>query len=50
MLSIDQISELLKKAIQQGAFEITQPVKLFPASASLKSLIETENSEKEQPI
>ncbi len=45
-----KIAELLKKAIQQGAFEITQPVKLFPASASLKSLIETENSEKEQPL
>jgi L-aspartate semialdehyde sulfurtransferase len=45
-----KIADLLKKAIQQGAFEITQPVKLFPASASLKSLIETENSEKEQPL
>ncbi len=44
-----KIAELLKKAIQQGAFEITQPVKLFPANASLKSLIE-ENSEKEQPL
>jgi L-aspartate semialdehyde sulfurtransferase len=45
-----KIADLLKKAILQGAFEITQPVKLFPASASLKSLIETENSEKEQPL
>ncbi len=45
-----KIAELLKKAIQQGAFEITQPVKLFPANAALKSLIETENFEKEQPL
>jgi L-aspartate semialdehyde sulfurtransferase len=42
-----QISELLKKAIELGDFEITQPVKLFPGSASLKSLIETEKTEKE---
>lgn len=42
-----QIAELLKKAIELGDFEITQPVKLFPGSASLKSLIETEKTEKE---
>lgn len=43
-----KIAELLKTAIQQGAFEITQPVKMFPASTSLKSLIETEKPEKSQ--
>jgi len=40
-----KIAELLKTAIQQGAFEITQPVKLFPASTSLKSLVETDKTE-----
>ena len=42
-----QIAELLKKAIKQGDFEITQPVKFFPGNASLKSLIETEKTDKE---
>ena len=40
-----KIAELLKTAIQQGVFEITQPVKLFPGNTSLKSLIETEKPE-----
>lgn len=41
-----QIAELLKNAIQQGRFEITQPVKLFPENASLKQLVETVKPEK----
>lgn len=43
-----KIAGLLKSAIQQGAFEITQPVKLFPGSTSLKSLIETDKTETPQ--
>jgi uncharacterized protein (DUF39 family) len=42
-----RIAELLKKVIEKGDFEITQPVKLFPGNTSLKSLIETEKTEKE---
>jgi len=42
-----QIAGLLKKAIEQGEFEITQPVKLFPKNTSLKSLVETIKPEKE---
>lgn len=41
-----QIAELLKNAIQQGRFEITQAVKLFPENASLKQLVETVKPEK----
>jgi uncharacterized protein (DUF39 family) len=37
-----KIAALLKKAIEEGNFEITRPVKMFPSQASLKSLIETE--------
>jgi uncharacterized protein (DUF39 family) len=39
-----KIAALLKKAIEEGSFEITQPVKMFPAQASLKTLKETEKS------
>lgn len=42
-----QIAELLKKTIEQGEFEITQPVKLFPKNTSLKSLVESIKPEKE---
>ncbi len=40
-----KIAALLKKAIEEGNFEITRPVKMFPAQASLKSLIETEKED-----
>ncbi len=45
-----QIAGLLKKAIEQGEFEITQPVKLFPKNTSLKSLVETIKPEKEPQL
>jgi uncharacterized protein (DUF39 family) len=40
-----KIANLLKKALKEGHFEITRPVKMFPAQASLKSLIETEKED-----
>lgn len=45
-----QIAGLLKKAIEQGEFEITQPVKLFPKNTSLNSLVETIKPEKEPQL
>ena len=41
-----EIAGLLRKAIEEGAFEITEPVKLFPAKTSLKTLIETIQEDK----
>jgi len=40
-----QIAGLLKKAIEEGNFEITRPVKMFPARTSLQSLKETEKED-----
>lgn len=37
-----KIAGLLKKAIEEGTFEIVQPVKMFPTNTSLKTLKETE--------
>jgi uncharacterized protein (DUF39 family) len=37
-----KIADLLKKAIEEGTFEIVQPVKMFPTNTSLKTLKETE--------
>ncbi len=41
-----EIALLLKHQIEKGEFELTQPVHMFPAQASLHSLIETEKPEK----
>jgi L-aspartate semialdehyde sulfurtransferase len=37
-----KIASELKEWLQQGAFEITRPVQMFPKNTSLKSLKETE--------
>ena len=42
-----KIANLLKAAILEGKFEITQPVKMFPSSASLKSLVENVKNEED---
>jgi L-aspartate semialdehyde sulfurtransferase len=39
-----KIAALLKKAIEEGSFEITQPVKMFPEHTALKTLKETDKS------
>jgi len=41
-----KIADILKKMIEAGNFVITQPVQMFPAQASLKSLTETEKEDK----
>jgi uncharacterized protein (DUF39 family) len=41
-----EIAALLKKAVSEGAFEITRPVHMFPGKTSLKTLIETAKEEK----
>lgn len=43
-----KIAEILRKAIQEGTFEITRPVKFFPSETSLRSLCETDKTIKEQ--
>ncbi len=40
-----KIAGLLKKALEEGRFEITQPVQMFPSNASLLSLKETEKED-----
>jgi L-aspartate semialdehyde sulfurtransferase len=42
-----KIADLLRAAILEGKFEITQPVKMFPSSASLKSLVDNVKKENE---
>ncbi len=42
-----RIAELLKTALLEGRFEISQPVKMFPSENSLKSLVETDKPGKE---
>lgn len=41
-----EIALLLKQQIETGGFELTRPVQMFPAQASLHSLKETEKPEK----
>jgi len=41
-----EIASLLKRRIEEGNFEITRPVQMFPVKASLKSLKETEKEDK----
>jgi uncharacterized protein (DUF39 family) len=40
-----KIAGLLKKALEEGRFEITRPVQMFPQQTSLKSLKETDTTE-----
>jgi len=40
-----KIAGLLKKALEEGKFEITRPVQMFPQKTSLKSLKETGKTE-----
>jgi L-aspartate semialdehyde sulfurtransferase len=42
-----KIADLLRAVILEGKFEITQPVKMFPSSASLKSLVDNVKKENE---
>lgn len=37
-----QIAEILKKQIQDGQFQLQEPIQMFPSNTSLKSLIEVE--------
>lgn len=37
-----QIAEILKKQIQEGQFQLQEPIQMFPSNTSLKSLIEVE--------
>ncbi len=41
-----EIAALLKSRLEAGLFELTRPVQMFPANASLNSLKETEKSDK----
>jgi uncharacterized protein (DUF39 family) len=41
-----KIADLLKKAIEEGKFEITRPIQMFPQQTSLKSLKETDKTER----
>jgi uncharacterized protein (DUF39 family) len=41
-----EIAALLKSRLEAGLFELTRPVQMFPATASLNSLKETEKSDK----
>jgi uncharacterized protein (DUF39 family) len=41
-----KIADILKKAIQDGEFEITKPVQMFPTNTSLKSLKEVKGGDK----
>ncbi len=41
-----EIAALLKNQLQEGQFELTRPVQMFPSNASLKSLKETEKEDK----
>ncbi|MCX6236313.1 MAG: homocysteine biosynthesis protein [Bacteroidia bacterium] len=41
-----EIADLLKKSIQDGKFELTAPVAIFPTGTSLKKLFETEGGER----
>jgi L-aspartate semialdehyde sulfurtransferase len=41
-----EIADLLKKSIQNGKFELTAPVAMFPTGTSLKKLFESEGGEK----
>ena len=41
-----KIANILKKAIQDGEFEITKPVQMFPTNTSLKSLKEVKGGDK----
>jgi uncharacterized protein (DUF39 family) len=40
-----QLADLLRQQLLAGTFEITRPVEMFPAQASLRSLKETETEE-----
>ena len=42
-----QIAEILKKQIQDGQFQLQEPIQMFPSNTSLKSLIEVEVKETE---
>jgi L-aspartate semialdehyde sulfurtransferase len=37
-----KIAEILKKQIQDGQFQLQEPIQMFPSNTSLKSLIEVE--------
>lgn len=37
-----KIAEILKKQIQEGQFQLQEPIQMFPSNTSLKSLIEVE--------
>ena len=41
-----EIADILKKSIQNGKFELTTPVAMFPTGTSLKKLFETEGGER----
>lgn len=41
-----EIAALLKNRLEAGRFELTRPVQMFPATASLNSLKETEKTDK----
>lgn len=42
-----KIAEILKKQIQDGQFQLQEPIQMFPTNTSLKSLIEVEVKETE---